>query len=122
MDTEGPPPRYRLFVGVDIAATTATVAWQAAGAPPIRPFAIEQSSQGFAALERRLRATGQAPAQILVVIKATGSYSLSLATCAGPVLHPPPDPSILVCRAPLRPPDGVQGQHSGPGEARDALS
>jgi transposase len=56
------------------------VAWQAAGAPTIRPFTIEQSPQGFAALERRLRARGHAPAQLLVVMEATGSYWLSLAT------------------------------------------
>lgn len=73
-------PRYQLFVGVDIAAVTATVAWQAAGGPAIRPFTIEQSAQGFLALERRLRATKHAPAQILVVMEATGSYWLLLAT------------------------------------------
>jgi len=80
METSEGTPRYQLFVGVDIAAVTATVAWQAAGGPAIRPFTIEQSSQGFLALERRLRATKHAPAQILVVMEATGSYWLSLAT------------------------------------------
>ena len=50
------------------------------GGPAIRPFTIEQSRQGFAALERRLRATKHAPAQILVVMEATGSYWLALAT------------------------------------------
>ena len=74
METSEGTPRYRLFVGVDIAAVTATVAWQATGVPAIRPFTIEQSPQGFAALERRLRATGHAPAQVLVVMEATGSY------------------------------------------------
>ncbi len=73
METSEGTPRYQLFVGVDIAAVTATVAWQAAGGPAIRPFTIEQSSQGFLALERRRRATKHAPAQILVVLEATGS-------------------------------------------------
>ena len=80
MEASEGTPRYRLFVGVDIAATTATVAWQVAGGPAIRPFTIEQSRQGFAALERRLRATKHAPAQILVVMAATGSSWWSLAT------------------------------------------
>jgi transposase len=71
---------YQLFVGVDIAATTATVAWQAAGVPGPKPLTIEQSPQGFAVLARRLRATGHAPEDILVVMEATGSYWLSLAT------------------------------------------
>src|SRR6476646_11941840 len=92
MEASEGTPRYRLFVGVDIAATTATVAWQAAGGPAIRPCTIEQSRQGFAALERRLRATQPAPAQILVVMEATGSSWLSRATaladagCAGSVI------------------------------------
>jgi transposase len=73
-------PGYQRFVGVDIAATTATVAWQAAGGPGPEPLAIAQSPQGFAVLARRLRATGHAPADILVVMEATGSYWLSLAT------------------------------------------
>jgi|SRR5947199_6062538 len=80
MDKEVAAPSYRLFVGVDIAATTATVAWQAPLGPATRPITIEQSRQGFAALERRLRATGHPPATILVVMEATGSYWLSLAT------------------------------------------
>ncbi len=80
MDKEAAMPTYQLFVGVDIAATTATVVWQAPGAPATRPVTIEQSPQGFAALERRLRTTGYAPATTLVVMEATGSYWLSLAT------------------------------------------
>jgi len=77
---EAVAPDYRLFVGVDIAATSATVAWQGAGAAPGRPYTIDQTPQGFAALQRRLLATGQAPAEVLVVMEATGSYWLSLAT------------------------------------------
>src|SRR5215217_240730 len=80
MEGEAVTPGYRLFVGVDIAATTATVVWQTAGAPPTRPVTIEQSPQGFAALARRLRAAGPVPAEILVVMEATGSSWLPLAT------------------------------------------
>jgi transposase len=80
MDTEGTPPRYQRFVGVDIAATTATVAWRGPDDSAGRTITIEQSPQGFAALQRRLVALGHEPADILVVLEATGSYWLSLAT------------------------------------------
>lgn len=80
MGMEEAPPRSQLFVGVDIAATTATVAWQGPGGRLGRAVTIEQSPAGFAALQRRLVATGHAPAEILVVMEATGSYWLSLAT------------------------------------------
>ena len=80
MGVEEGAPGYRLFVGVDIAATTAVAVWQAADGSATRPLTIEQTAQGFAALQRRLRATGVAPAEVLVVMEATGSYWLSLAT------------------------------------------
>ena len=69
----GTRPSYGLFVGGDIAAATVTVAWQAPGAPVNRPVTIEQTPAGFAALQQRLLATGQSPAEILVVMEATGS-------------------------------------------------
>ncbi len=74
------PPAYELFVGVDIAATTATVAIQAPGQPISKAFTIDQTPLGFATLQRRLLKTGCTPAQILVVMEATGSYWLALAT------------------------------------------
>jgi transposase len=80
MDAGANAPEYRLFVGIDIAATTAMVVWQAAGGPASQPLTIAQTAQGFAALQRRLCATGVAPADTLVVMEATGSYWLSLAT------------------------------------------
>ncbi len=73
-------PSYHLFVGVDIAAVTATAAWLPPGGSPTRPITIDQTPAGFAALERRLLATGHAPATILVVMEATGSYWITLAT------------------------------------------
>jgi transposase len=80
MSELGVPTGYRLFVGIDVAATTATVASQTTGGPVSRPFTIEQTAQGFAALQRRLRGSGYAPGEILAVMEATGSYWLSLAT------------------------------------------
>ena len=73
-------PTYDLFVGVDIAAATATVAWQRPGAPLSRPLTIPQTPAGYAALIQRLHASGVAPARTLIVMEATGSYWITLAT------------------------------------------
>jgi transposase len=75
-----PAPIYRLFVGVDIAAKTLTAAWQAPGGAPGRPLTLEQTPAGFARLQSRLRASGAEPAATLVVMEATGSYWVALAT------------------------------------------
>jgi transposase len=71
---------YSLFVGVDIAATTATVSWMRPGEQASRPMTIEQTPDGYASLERKLRATGKIPGEVLVVMEATGSYWITLAT------------------------------------------
>jgi len=81
MPTSTPPPtRYHLFVGVDIAAHTCTTVWMTPGATPCRPVTLDQTPQGFAALQARLLAVGHAAADILVVLEATGSYWVALAT------------------------------------------
>jgi transposase len=69
-----------LVVGVDIAAATATVAWVTPGTKSSRPFTIAQTPQGFAQLHARLSATGYAPNELLIVLEATGTYWMRLAT------------------------------------------
>jgi transposase len=69
-----------LFVGIDIAAKTLTAVWQAPDGPASRPLTLEQTPSGFARLQARLRASGVAPADTLVVMEATGSYWVNLAT------------------------------------------
>ncbi|MDP9310967.1 MAG: IS110 family transposase [Chloroflexota bacterium] len=72
---------YDQFVGIDIAAKTATVVIQpAADAVPSRPFVIEQTADGLATLQRSLRHGQSNPATTLVVLEATGSYWITLAT------------------------------------------
>lgn len=71
---------YELFVGIDIAATTAEVATQRPGAKASRSFQIDQTPEGFNRLVNKLQATGHDPSHILVVMEATGSYWMSLAT------------------------------------------
>jgi len=82
VSTVRPTPRFRLYAGVDIAAETFTAAWMAPGpnATPSRAATFDQTPQGFARLQERLRASGQQPADILVVMEATGSYWIALAT------------------------------------------
>jgi transposase len=71
---------YELFVGIDIAATTAEVSTQHPGAKASRSFTIDQTPEGFNRLVHTLQATGNAPSHVLVVMEATGSYWMSLAT------------------------------------------
>jgi transposase len=71
---------YQLFVGVDIAAASLTAAWMPAGRRPQRVLTVEQTPAGLAALQARLLADGHTPADILVVMEATGSYWILPAT------------------------------------------
>lgn len=75
------PPVYHLFVGVDIAAASATVTWIGDRPAPSRPFTIEQVPAGYQALLARLAATSLPPQQVLVVVEATSTYWVRLA-CA----------------------------------------
>ncbi len=58
-------------------------AWLAPGGKPGAPFTGEQTPAGFAALQRRLQATGHPPTATLVVLEATGNSWVALAI----VLH-----------------------------------
>jgi transposase len=71
---------YTLFVGIDIAAKTATAATLRPGAKASRSVTIEQTPAGYTKLLHQLQATGGVPGQVLVVMEATGSYWISLAT------------------------------------------
>lgn len=71
---------YHVFVGIDIAAVTASVAWQVGQHKPSKSLTIEQTPEGFDSLHHRLMKMEAAPEQILVVMEATGISWLSLAT------------------------------------------
>src|SRR5215831_20674424 len=75
-----PASRYHLFVGVDIAYQTLTAVYLPPGAAPSRPLTVDNTPEGFARLQERLLAAHAAPAAILVVLEATGSYWVALAT------------------------------------------
>src|SRR4029079_14037225 len=70
---------YQCYIGIDIAAETFVAAWLAPGGKPGTPVTGEQPPAGFAALQRRLAASGAAPATALVVMEATGNYWVALA-------------------------------------------
>jgi transposase len=74
------PAPYTLFVGVDIAAATATAAWMELGAQPTRAITIAQTATGYSELQTRLLASGHAAAATLIVLEATGTYWVTLAT------------------------------------------
>jgi transposase len=71
---------YELFVGIDISATTAEIAIQRPGAKASRSFTMDQTPEGFNRLVHQLQAAGKEPSHVLVVMEATGSYWISLAT------------------------------------------
>jgi transposase len=74
-------PSYRLFVGVDIASRNFTAAYLVPGTKPkCEPKPFEQTPSGFEGLQQRLLAFGLEPASILIVMEATASYWMSLAT------------------------------------------
>ena len=74
-------PSYRLCVGVDIAYRTFTAASLVPGSKPQRaPKAFEQTSQGFEHFESHLLSSGIEPDAALIVMEATGSYWVALAT------------------------------------------
>jgi len=71
---------HKLYVGVDVAAATVTAAWMALTERMSAPLTVAQTVQGYATLQARLATTGVAPADTLVVLEATGSYWITLAT------------------------------------------
>jgi transposase len=75
-----PTSTYQLFVGIDVAAKTAAVAWHLPGARQPTCFSIDQTPTGFAQLQQRLQATTVPPAATLIVLEATGSYWMRLAS------------------------------------------
>jgi transposase len=73
-------PAYHLFVGADIAARSITCAWARTDQPLARPLRIDQSPAGYRSLQTALAAAGVAPEQTLVVMEATSTYWIQVAT------------------------------------------
>jgi transposase len=70
---------YAMYVGIDIAAASASVALMSPDQPARPVFTIEQSEQGITALMAKLAATNHPVSQVRVVMEATGTYWMRLA-------------------------------------------
>ncbi len=75
-----PGGAYKLYVGVDVAAATATAAWMGCDGRMSAALTIAQTTHGYAMLHERLATSGVAPADTLIVLEATGTYWITLAT------------------------------------------
>lgn len=75
--------QFLLCCGVDSSATTFTASWTSPGHAPSKPRSFEQTPTGFDAFQKALATTSRGPSSTLVVLEATGSYWIALAT----VLH-----------------------------------
>lgn len=69
-----------LFVGIDIAAKTFTASLCFPDRDPSKPASYDQSSIGYRKLHALLAKTAIAPADTLIVLEATGTYWVTLAT------------------------------------------
>jgi transposase len=74
-----PASVYRLFAGLDSAATSFAAAWSVTAAPPQRAITLAQTPEGFVAFQAARATSGLEPVQTLSVLEATGSYFLTLA-------------------------------------------
>ncbi len=73
-------PSYTLYVGIDIAAATASVAVMTSDQTINDVFTIEQTEPGITGLIAKLVATDHPVNQVQVVMEATGTYWMRLAT------------------------------------------
>jgi transposase len=79
-DKSKPKPNYQNFGGVDIAARTFTAATCYRDDDPTRALSLPQSAQGYTDLKKLLLQSGHSSNQILVVMEATGTYWIELAS------------------------------------------
>ena len=73
-------PHYTRFVGLDVAARSATVAWRTATTRPGPAQTFPQTPAGQQRLLDALQAAGAVPQETLVVLEATSTYWLAWAS------------------------------------------
>jgi transposase len=79
MSASSSPP-YTFFVGLDVAARSATLAWRTATSRPGPAQTFAQTPAGHQQVLKVLQAAGAVPAATLVVMEATSTYWLAWAT------------------------------------------
>lgn len=79
--TESPTvPAYHCFVGIDVAAQTATAVWHVRDGKFHPPVTFSQRPDAIQAWLAQLTQTGVSPTETLMVMEATSSYWITLAT------------------------------------------
>lgn len=71
---------YQLYVGIDVSAQTFSAAWTTNGSGIFPTLTLTQNLENIKKLKQKLLASGFPPAEILVVMEATGTYWIKLAT------------------------------------------
>ncbi|HXR66190.1 MAG TPA: transposase [Ktedonobacteraceae bacterium] len=80
MEQKSTKRSYRLFVGVDIAYRDFTASLVQGTKTTREPHPYPQTAPGFERFQKRLEESGVLPFDTLVVMEATGSYWIALAT------------------------------------------
>lgn len=80
MPAPASPPVYTYFVGLDVAARSATIAWRTQHTRPGPAQTFAQTPTGHQRLLDALQTVGAVPAATLVVMEATSTYWLVWAT------------------------------------------
>ena len=73
-------PLYQLYVGVDISARTFSAALLNPQSQPEKSEDFAQSVEGYQRFQTKLLTRQPIPASILIVMEATGTYWITLAT------------------------------------------
>src|SRR5215212_4021221 len=73
-------PNYYLYCGIDIAAKTFTASTCKPDDDPTKAVNFKQTPEDFSRLQKYLLSSGLVPEQILVVMEATGTYWIELAS------------------------------------------
>jgi transposase len=71
---------YAMYIGIDVAAASASVAVLSPDQPECSVFTIEQTEQGITNLIAKLMAAGHPTGQVHVAMEATGTYWMRLAS------------------------------------------
>ena len=70
---------YSLFVGVDIAAKTATVSWGSTAEALSKPMTVQQTQTQWSKLASKLLEICPNPEDCLVIMEVTGTYWMQMA-------------------------------------------
>jgi transposase len=73
------PKDYRVYVGIDVSLKTLNVAWGRCAEQIGKAQTFHQTRTGYQALLRALKALGDAPQRVVVLLEATSTYWMQVA-------------------------------------------